>query len=599
MGGKVFFKIITIGIIFTSMVVDFTSALELVGEGQKLGIVYEKEACVEPTINELPSFKSIQIISIPEEGKSYVAGEVITVQAEVDNSELNNENISLIFKLQDGDKNINFNILLKYNTQLNMFVGDYQVDKNINIGNYICNEAYTWKSSEPGGLNVKLPNDLNLSIGCANDIVAPTLKSFKVDKHKVTVGDIVNYEFKIDDESSIESIELDFALVSTWKVDEFKDIQPVFNKAEDKYTGSFKITEKMYSGEYNVCTIKVIDKYKNQLYLMNSKNEYSGFNTQESGLSAYEFGTDSAFEVYGTEIIDITPPVIKSINISNSNPKIGEEVLITADVYDDESNIKYVQFLYDTYRSGFERKFFYLMLEYNPKTKLYEKKIQVNKFFQKEKITLTSIEVANDVEVEMIPRVAHIYDIDILSKFDILVVGDAIGDTEAPIIRSVTCDKEYGFIGDKLKVSLDAYDEKSGIASVLIAANGGGPFSVMSLHNFSYNEVNKKYEAELELNDNMYSHNVWGEDNEWRFWGLSVSDYNSNHSGSLLDQNMKLKVFSDDLNSDNKCDVLDLSILATKYNCKSGESNWNRLLDFNSDKIIDIYDLVILSKRIK
>ena len=53
-----------------------------------------------------------------------------------------------------------------------------------------------------------------------------------------------------------------------------------------------------------------------------------------------------------------------------------------------------------------------------------------------------------------------------------------------------------------------------------------------------------------------------------------------------------------DVNNDGKIDLLDVSRVATGYNSISGGSLYNTKHDFNLDNIIDIYDLVIVSKYI-
>lgn len=52
-----------------------------------------------------------------------------------------------------------------------------------------------------------------------------------------------------------------------------------------------------------------------------------------------------------------------------------------------------------------------------------------------------------------------------------------------------------------------------------------------------------------------------------------------------------------DINKDGKVNNLDLSELSLSYNSKTGDKNFNNLYDFNTDGIIDIYDLVSLANN--
>lgn len=53
-----------------------------------------------------------------------------------------------------------------------------------------------------------------------------------------------------------------------------------------------------------------------------------------------------------------------------------------------------------------------------------------------------------------------------------------------------------------------------------------------------------------------------------------------------------------DFNEDGKVDVTDLSIMAGHYNKKSTETMFDGRFDLNKDNIVDLYDLVILAKKL-
>ena len=54
-----------------------------------------------------------------------------------------------------------------------------------------------------------------------------------------------------------------------------------------------------------------------------------------------------------------------------------------------------------------------------------------------------------------------------------------------------------------------------------------------------------------------------------------------------------------DVDSNSEIDILDLALLASKYNMTSKDKSWNSLYDFNGDKVIDIFDLVKLAREIE
>ena len=52
-----------------------------------------------------------------------------------------------------------------------------------------------------------------------------------------------------------------------------------------------------------------------------------------------------------------------------------------------------------------------------------------------------------------------------------------------------------------------------------------------------------------------------------------------------------------DVDNSSEIDIKDIAILANRYNMTSDNENWNSLYDFNGDKIIDIFELILLSKK--
>ena len=54
----------------------------------------------------------------------------------------------------------------------------------------------------------------------------------------------------------------------------------------------------------------------------------------------------------------------------------------------------------------------------------------------------------------------------------------------------------------------------------------------------------------------------------------------------------------EDVNKAGKADIIDLAKVANEYNRSNYDTNWNSDFDINKDNIIDLFDLVLISKRI-
>lgn len=66
----------------------------------------------------------------------------------------------------------------------------------------------------------------------------------------------------------------------------------------------------------------------------------------------------------------------------------------------------------------------------------------------------------------------------------------------------------------------------------------------------------------------------------------------------LLTEEIVVPETNCDVNGDGVIDVLDLAMVAARYNCKNSDPSYAKEFDLNSDGIIDLYDLVTISKNI-
>lgn len=87
--------------------------------------------------------------------------------------------------------------------------------------------------------------------------------------------------------------------------------------------------------------------------------------------------------------------------------------------------------------------------------------------------------------------------------------------------------------------------------------------------------------------------------------GSFDGNYNWNVKGYVPANTVKLinngKNYFDkeDFNWDTKIDVHDLSLIAQNYNKNSSSNGWNSAYDINNDGIVDIYDIVMISSKLR
>ena len=79
----------------------------------------------------------------------------------------------------------------------------------------------------------------------------------------------------------------------------------------------------------------------------------------------------------------------------------------------------------------------------------------------------------------------------------------------------------------------------------------------------------------------------------------SIVDINGNCIESDYTYEFKTESPRIDIDGNSKIDIMDLALLASKYNMTPKDESWNSLYDFNGDKVIDIFDLVMLAREIE
>ncbi|MGG7177775.1 dockerin type I domain-containing protein [Clostridium paraputrificum] len=83
------------------------------------------------------------------------------------------------------------------------------------------------------------------------------------------------------------------------------------------------------------------------------------------------------------------------------------------------------------------------------------------------------------------------------------------------------------------------------------------------------------------------------EDSYW--WITKAQRYYKN---PVLIVNGGNETMKEDVNCDGKVDLKDLAEITQRYNITNKDSNWDNKCDINKDLIIDIYDIVLISKKI-
>ena len=209
--------------------------------------------------------------------------------------------------------------------------------------------------------------------------------------------------------------------------------------------------------------------------IINQTSPYNDYNSESRDLSDYDIN------VYGTNS-DVTPPTLNSFTVSAKEASVGNHVKISADVTDDLSGVKLVNV---NYRFPNDRGTRSMGLYYNSKTGKYEGTFHVNKNDAEGEYKLEDIYVMdnqNNSNTYYNEKLTYIYrDLEYestyedrdLSDYSIKIVpSDQISPVTKMELKS-SLPKANEWYSSDVKVSLNATDDKSGVAKTLYKINDG------------------------------------------------------------------------------------------------------------------------------
>lgn len=480
----------------------------------------------------------------------------------------------------------------------------------------------SWKISEidicDNSMNVlKITNSNTLSSGdltisgTSPDHTGPVLKDVYTEIKNLEKGQTQKiYIDAADDDSGIKSIEAVFERDNNYDTYVITD----FTYENGKYTASFIPSDITENRDFILNDIIIIDNRGN----VNSRNGYNIDLTK--GNFHYTYNN---LETFG-EI-----PIYKSISIDKKSLSSGEELTFTVDAQQATNPIMYC-YIEVMSPSGKEE-----VVPLDNVNGKYIGKLKIMNYFDtgvwKVLRLYLSDEYMNTLVIEngyidYINSDYMLYDYAYTAKYqeclvdlrncDFTVAGTN-ADNKAPVLNSISISKNKAALGDKVKVTVNASDDISGIKSIYLAYSSYG-WDYYNAYYLDLNQVsNTQYEGYLDLTS------VYG-DTDLMIEEIVITDNNNNinyisnnknekfyyyESPKVLYNNRDLSAFDIsvyyqselyDLNKDGNINILDAAKAAQSYNLKSSSSGWENVKfnDVNGDNVINLYDLVLVLKAI-
>lgn len=352
---------------------------------------------------------------------------------------------------KSGIKSVTANILVgdsqiysnfEYDNNTNKYISKFTIPEDMNYG--ICkiysvsisdnaNNGYS-KQYEDSPCMILVSDENGIL-----DKESPKLVSTKVNTNTAKSGDVIKFEIDTSDEiSGIKDVQLKYTVlgISNSKV-------LTYNKTSKKYEMIMTISEDMEYSSIIPTSLQIRDNALNITII--KADELKELIVNVPG----ENGE-----------IDVSKPVIKSINIDKNKIKPGEEATISFDISDDLSGIKEAQVVLTA--GGYSASYLYRTnLEYNESNKKYECKLIVKDYYIYEKIYISNIYVWDNVGNSLGVKYSDEYCICITDN-------DGNTDNEKPILNSASISKTAIDKGDAPIIRLNVKDDLSRISKVLI-----------------------------------------------------------------------------------------------------------------------------------
>lgn len=374
---------------------------------------------------------------------------------------------------------------LIYNSTSGLYEGKIKIDNTWQNGNYIIERMWFYDGVQSTSrYNSKNPNALwygssnyhsvDLS-GCSFTVYGTTAdaelpaiigSSLSLSERKTIVGDTVKYEVEITDNVAIKNASIQLYWESGSEMD-FETIDLVYNSNTGLYEGYFTITEETVVGTWYVRYIRATDTNNNTKYLYNSV----------VSMGTYEYAWSSSIYTirnYGTN--PDSKLTISSLSIDDTSITAGETVNISLEAMnyfgisdvklyykkDNNDELYMIESLFDkTNSTGSSNG---LSWYYNK----YVASVTFNDYGYNGKWTLDKIEIISDRN-----NITTIYNNELhensetnLSALNFETVG-LIDDQNSPTIIDYIIDKDYVYYNDKVKLTINASDDLSGIQNIV------------------------------------------------------------------------------------------------------------------------------------
>lgn len=183
------------------------------------------------------------------------------------------------------------------------------------------------------------------------------------------------------------------------------------------------------------------------------------------------------------------------------------------------------------------------------------------------------------------------------------------------LFESIEITKNKVYLGDDFTIKINAKDTSgidSGIiffrkpdgteVSYILSSNprGGYYYTQLKINNggtIYYKEIDPVKDYGTWQIEKVLFWDVNGESTYYNY-GDSTGDTVDLDAGNFTVNNSLKPIIPTDVDDNGTTDILDLALVGAAYNLHAGNSKYNEVLDINKDGVVDIFDLVMVSKKL-
>ena len=419
------------------------------------------------------------------------------------------------------------------------------------------------------------------------DVTPPVINSMTWSATELKAGDKLNIEVDASDaESGIATGAYDNAIcIQNKQSGQYESAFLIYNQTENKLTVTFSITTDMPSGEWDLDNVLLKDKAGN-----------SKFYHQSDFSKMYSVNVKSVFS--GTENVTITKgtvfsPLAGVIAESNLEGDFTDKITFSGNVDTNNEGLYLIKYQATGKNGDIYKDYRWVTVVGNINNNTNQ--VYFNSDIQINGLGLLDGSSANITKDGVAYNLNGSTQISEEGNYSVSFGNSNTMNSIKSVIKNYNI-SSYSVINNVEDTQLSGIQP----SSINFTIDKTNPV-INNVYPQVINEGNQitadKFILASDNNNNINYHFI--SEPDWSKVGeqdvqIGVADL----AGNTVIQTVKLTIMDKcDIDRNGKVNILDLAKVASNYNKNNLSSDWNTLYDFNKDNCIDIFDLVILSKR--